>query len=292
MSAPAAFPGPLQAALLTLLASFMASLVYVATQDALTPTAALGLASVAGIGAAGALGATNIPPPHAERVGLVGLAWRQLPPLLLMLPVALLASEADNLVRALAPPPDAPEVVQQALEKLPTDTHLALLETGIVVVGLVPVVEEWFFRGVLQQGLVARMGAWGGIVTTSLLFALGHGGPGLSGPSWAAVVAQSLVLGLAFGFARHVSGSLLAAILLHVGVNALGVAALAGGPQLAIPGYNAPGPHTPLPLLAGAAAALALGALWLRRSSPARRALPAPPPAPEPAEDEDGPDLP
>ncbi len=34
-----------------------------------------------------------------------------------------------------------------------------MLETLIVAVGLIPVIEEWFFRGVIQQGLVASLGA-------------------------------------------------------------------------------------------------------------------------------------
>jgi membrane protease YdiL (CAAX protease family) len=260
------FPGPFQAVLLTLLASFLSTLVAVVALEIATPTAALGLAAVVGLGAAGALGAASVPPPHAERVGLRGLRARQLAPLLLLLPVALLASEADNVVKALWPPPDAPQVAREALEKLPTDTGLALVETLLVAVGLVPVVEEWFFRGVIQQGLVASLGAFGGVSVTSLLFALGHGGAGgLSPQSWAAAVAQSLVLGVAFGFARHATGSLLAAIALHVGVNAAGVLGLAFASALSIPGYNAPGTHTPPALLAAAAAAVALGAFWLVR---------------------------
>jgi membrane protease YdiL (CAAX protease family) len=169
----------------------------------------------------------------------------------------------DNVVKLLAPPPDVQEVAKQVVETLPTDTSLALLETLIVGVGLIPVVEEWFFRGVLQQGLVGSLGAAGGVFVTALFFALGHG-VSLSVQSWAALVAQTLVLGLVFGYARHKSGSLLAPMLLHVGVNGLGVAALAAPHLIQIPGYNAPGAHTPWWLLALCVTAVAagVGVLW------------------------------
>lgn len=271
--AGAPYPGPLQASLLTLLGAFLAALVAVTAGEVASPTTALGLGAVLGLGAAGALGATSVPPPHAERVGLRGLRARHLLPLVLLLPVALVASELDNVVQAWLPAPDAPLVAEQTLERLPTGMPLALVETLVVAVGLVPLVEEWFFRGVLQQGLVAALGAFWGVVVTALLFALGHGSPGISPQTWLAVVAQSLLLGLVFGFARHKTGSLLASVFLHVGVNLAGVLALAGAARVAIPGYNAPGAHTPPAVLLPALGALAAG-LWLL-------AREAPPPLPE-----------
>lgn len=270
------FPTPFQAALLTLMGSFFAGAVLLVASEWMTPTAALGLGTALGLGAAGALGATNIPRPHGARVGLVGLRARQLLPLLLLLPVALVASEIDNVVRVFLPPPDAPQVAQQALDRLPTHTGLAVIETVVVVVGLVPIVEEWFFRGVLQQGLIASVGVHGGIFLTALLFAMGHGSPGVSPQSWAALVAQALLLGLMLGFARHQTGSILASIVLHVGVNGLGVLALAAPALIAIPGYNAPGDHTPLWLLLPSVASVVLGTVLLARETPPP--IPDPPP--------------
>ena len=258
---PRPFPTPLNAALITMMGMFFTTAIALMIGDAVTPTAAVGIASVLGLGGAGMLGAANIPPPHAERVGLRGLRRQHLLPLLLLLPIALLASELDNAVSLLFPAPDAPQVVQQTLDKLPTDTSLSVLETVIVAVGLVPVVEEWFFRGVLQQGLVASLGAAGGVFLTALFFALGHGA-GLSPQAWGALVAQTLLLGIAFGYARHRTGSLLAPILLHIGVNGLGVAAMAAPLVIAVPGYNAPGAHTPLSVLLPAIVSVAIGA-WM-----------------------------
>ena len=264
---PRPFPTPFSAVLLTLMGAFFTAAIAVMAADWATPTAAIGIGTVVGLGGAGLLGATNVLPPHAERVGLRLPKARHLLPLLLLVPVALLASEADNLVHALWPAPDAQQVVQETVERLPTDTRLALLETAIVAVGLVPVVEEWFFRGVLQQGLVASLGATGGLLLTALLFALGHGA-GMSPQAWAALVAQTLVFGVAFGFARHKTGSLVSAILLHAAVNGLGVAAMAAPTLVAIAGYNAPGTHTPWAVLAAAAASVALGAWLLAREEP------------------------
>jgi membrane protease YdiL (CAAX protease family) len=264
---PPPFPGPLQASLLALLGIFLANLAAAALAGAPTPTAALGFACVLGLGAAGALGAAHVPPPHAERLGLRGLGARQAAAVLLLVPVGLLASEIGHLLAIWLPPPDAEQLAQRVQEVLPTGGGLALAETALVAIGLVPLFEEWLFRGVIQQGLVATAGARAGVVLTALLFALGHSGVGVSAPSWVAALLEGFALGLAFGYARHVTGSLLAAVLLHAGVNALGVSALALADTVPIPGYNAAGAHLPLPLLAAAAVSTVLGLLLLPRSA-------------------------
>ena len=262
--APRPFPTPLNAVLLTMMGSFFSTAIAVMLSDVVTPTAAIGIGGVLGLGGAGMLGAANIPPPHAERVGLRLPSRRQLFGVLLLLPIAILASEMDNAIGALFPAPDATQVVEQIVERLPVDNSLATLETLIVAVGLVPVVEEWFFRGVIQQGLVASLGAPVGVFVTALFFALGHGA-GLSVQAWGALVAQTLLMGLAFGYARHRTGSLLSPILLHIGVNGLGVAAMAAPRVIAVPGYNVPGDHTPLGILLPSLLSVALGVWWLSK---------------------------
>jgi len=265
----APFPGPLQASLLALLGVFIAQLIGFLMLDFATPTTAAGVATVVGVGAAGLLGAAHVPPPHAERIGLRGLRWRHVPALLLMLPVALLAAQLDPLLAKWLPPPDVAERVERMRQVLPTGDGLALVETLVVAVGLAPVVEEWLFRGVIQQGLVAHLGPVAGIVTTALLFALGHGGGGLSAQSTVAVVAQIFAIGLAFGYVRHATGSLFAAIALHAGVNALAVLSLHAGETGAVPGADPASPFLPGWLIGAAGASVALGAWWLRRIAPA-----------------------
>jgi hypothetical protein len=285
----APFPSPFQASLLALLGIFVANLVGALLLDATSPTTAAGLATVIGLGAAGLLGATHVPPPHAERLGLRGLRLGHLLPLALLLPVALLAAELDPLLSTWWPAPDAPARAERMREVLPTGERLALIETLVVAVGLAPLVEEWLFRGVIQQGLVAHLGTRAGVLVTALLFALGHGGAGISAQSWVAVVAQIFVIGLAFGFVRQATGSLLAAVLLHAGVNALGVVSLLLGDALALPRATGAAPgsaHLPPAVLAGSAASVALGVWWLRR-------IPPVPLRPEPSAPEDeGPWLP
>ena len=259
--APRPFPTPLNAVLITMMGAFFTTAIAIMVSTWTTPTAAMGIGTVLGLGGAGLLGAANIPPPHAERVGLRVVSRRQLFALLLMLPIAILATEAARTVGAFFPAPDAQQIVEQTVEKLPVDTDLAVIETLVVVVGLVPVVEEWFFRGVIQQGLVASLGATGGIVVTSLFFALGHSAD-ISVQAWAALLAQTLLFGLAFGYARHRTGSLLAPILLHVGVNGLGFVAMAAPELISISGYNAPGAHMPPWILAPSAGLVALG-VWM-----------------------------
>jgi sodium transport system permease protein len=267
------FPSPFQAALLTLMGSFFAGAVFLVSADWLSPTSALGLGTAVGFGVAGVLGAASVPRPHGVRVGLRGIEPRHLLAVALLVPSVFLAREVGNWVAVLMPAPDAAEVAQEITENLPTDTQLALVETAVVAVGLVPVVEEWFFRGVIQQGLVATAGVRGGIYLTALLFAVGHGGPGISPQAWAGLVAQMLVLGLVLGWARHATGSVLAPILLHVAVNGLGVVTLALPGKLAIAGYDVPGAHLPVALLVPSFAAVSVGAWLLSREHPE----PAPP---------------
>lgn len=68
--------------------------------------------------------------------------------------------------------------------------------------------EELFFRGALQPHL--------GYVTTALLFGLFHVGPGPTFVSWTLF---ALAVGFLFGGAVALTGSLLPAIVAHVGVN-------------------------------------------------------------------------
>ena len=75
---PRPFPTPLNAALITMMGMFFTTAITLMIGDWATPTAAVGIASVLGLGGAGMLGAANIPPPHAERVGLRGLRRQHL----------------------------------------------------------------------------------------------------------------------------------------------------------------------------------------------------------------------
>ncbi len=253
------FPNLLQALLFTLLGSTLASLLLGGTAPSLGVPAAAALAIALGMGSAGALAATRIEAPHARRVGLIHLEPRFIAGLALLLPIVLIASEADNLVRVWVGLPAAEG------DRTEPGAPLLWVESLILLVGLRPLVEEWFFRGLMQQGLAARFGAVAGIALAAALSALHRGLLGLGNPSVWPWVAQTWVLAIAFGYARWITGSLLAAILLHATTSFLGLLAEVYQSRVPIAGFNAPGPHTRPELLLAAALCVGFGALLLSR---------------------------
>jgi membrane protease YdiL (CAAX protease family) len=219
-----------------------------------------------------------VPPPQPERLGLRGCASSFVAVVLLLAPAALLASELDNLCRALLPPSDAGDVTARAAERLSLSTPLDRLETWLLAVGLVPVLEEFFFRGVVQQGLVARFGRTAGVLATALLFGVAHALPGgASAGSALALTASASLLGWIFGVARLASGSLLPAIGLHAAINALGLLGVDFSDRFAIEGFNAPGVHTPASWLTGAAISTGIGLALCRVLAERLTPLPAAP---------------
>lgn len=283
MNAPAdpPLPSPVGAAMLTLLAFTIALFAWLLLLEVGTALS-LAVGLCLGYGGVGTLAARSVPAPAELRLGLRGFPPRFLAAILLVLPAIVLASELDNWVRPLFPELPIPEAAREA----PADevvARLATLELVITLVLLRPVLEEFFFRGVVQQGLVASLGPVAGVVQTALLGGLASGGLGLPfGPDRAASLGvQAAFLGLLLGLLRHTSGSLLAPLLAAVGMSASGVffaAALAE--RVPIPGFNAGGDHTPPWILAACAAAVALGC-WLAL----RFAAPGPPAAsPSPAD--------
>jgi membrane protease YdiL (CAAX protease family) len=283
MSGKTVFPGPLDAVMLTLTALFaMALIVAIFAAPTEVPSGvALGLGLVVGFGVTGTLAARRVPAPQPARLGLRGCSPGFVAVVLLLTPSALLASELDNLCRVLLPPADAAEVTARVAERLSQQTPLDILETWVLTVGLVPVIEEWFFRGVVQQGLVARFGSIAGLATTALLFGVAHAMPGgASAGSLLAMASSASLLGAMFGVARLASGSLLPAIGLHAAVNALGLAGIDLVDRVPIAGFNAPGDHTPTAWLAGAAISTGIG-LLISRALAAR----VPPQAEAPGEE-------
>ena len=270
--AQAPSPGPALAGLLAIGVSFATALLFVAFVPTMDPIASRALALALGFGAIGTLAATGVPAPHAEQVGLRGIDARSALAIVLLIPVALLSSEVDNWARALF---DAPPGFSEAAAA-PRPPAL-WLQTLVVFVGIEPLLEEWFFRGILQQGSRERLGAWGAVVWCAFLFAVyaALGGAG-SGAEVLAVGAQSLCLGLVFGYLRMATGSLLAPVLIHAAINGL---AVVGASLLPIAGFTGPGDHTPLTILL--AAALSCGAgVWLLELRP-------PPPLDPEEDDED-----
>lgn len=264
-------PSPLGAAILTLLAWAIAISGWVLLLPDAGPAFSLAVGLCLGFGGVGTIAARSVPPPADLRLGLRGLALRFALPIALLLPAVVLASELDNLVRPLFPELPLPEVAEDSAQD-PEVARLAALEFVITLVLLRPVLEEFFFRGVVQQGLVASLGPVAGVIQTALLSGLASGGLALPfGPDRAASAAvQAAFLGVLLGLLRHASGSLLAPIVAAVAMSAAGVvfAALLAE-AVPIPGFNAGEGHTPLWILGACAVPVALGcALALRFAAP------------------------
>jgi membrane protease YdiL (CAAX protease family) len=259
------FPSPGQAAALTLFASLLQGILILLLVSSYGGRVAfLGISAIPAFGFAFALGATRLTGSPASVLGFVGAsprAWIALP---FLCSALLITSEIHNIVIHLVPPP------ADAGEPLRPEGFLALVEWGIVLILILPATEELFFRGLLQPGLVRRMGAPGGIGLTAVL-------QGLSallvrtpavGPS---IAASALVL----GFVRHSSGSLLPAIALNAMFG--GITLLASTGAFGIPGFDDTSvPHTPLGWLAPAAFFVGIGLALCREGEGAPPGSPPP----------------
>jgi len=203
-----------------------------------------------------------VPAPAERRIGLVGFAPRLLLPLALLVPVALLASELDNWIATSF----FPEADAAAAEAAPGT--LATLEWVLFAVLLRPVLEEFFFRGVVQQGVVAALGPARGVGLTALLFALVRTSVfGADAYHAVSFGAQAFAGGVLLGFVRLRSGSILSCVLLQTALEGAGVLSLVLRDALPIAGFNAEGAHTPLAWLLPAALSVGLGVALLARST-------------------------
>jgi hypothetical protein len=161
---------------------------------------------------------------------------------------------------------------------LPTD-WLSTAEWVLFAVALRPVLEEFFFRGVVQQGVVAHLGVARGLLLTTVLFAALRASLGLGDAyAFATLGIQALLVGLLLGLVRLASGSILPGILLQGGLAATGVGGLLLAESLPIPGFNAEGDHTPLGVLIPCGLCVAAGVVMAVRA--AGRREPVAPPVP------------
>src|ERR1043166_1701698 len=103
------------------------------------------------------------------------------------------------------------------------DTFNSARDTGLLpllvfsFVFLAPLQEEVRFRGFLYRGFAPALGMWPAIVLVSAMWAITH-----VQYQWF-FVGEIFLLGLAFGWLRAKSGSLLLTFLLHAGVNAMAI---------------------------------------------------------------------
>jgi hypothetical protein len=117
--------------------------------------------------------------------------------------------------------PMAPEVLQLQTEMMRMDSTVARIMIPLAVVGLGPLVEELFFRGVLFGGMRRGNGAAISAFIVSVLFAGAHGSSQLFIPL--------LIVGGVITFLRAASGSLWPCLIAHMTFNAIPVLGMASG---------------------------------------------------------------
>ena len=245
------FPGPLAGSMLALTGLFLSSLI--ASIVAGTGIAgnsplmvSMGIGYALGLGGIATLAARAVPPPHEVRLGLQNFDSNLIPAFLALLPCVFLISEFNLYLEWVLPPsPEFIELRQEMEALLKAESTFATLETVVVAVGIIPIVEGFFFFGVLQQGVVARMGRIQGMLLITVLYSMVHfpasGAPGDSVvplPTW-------LIVGALLSLIRLASGSILPVILVSSAFSMIHLAAQEEDPIFSMPAFNAPGTEIP-----------------------------------------------
>jgi len=285
---PFAFPPAHYGGMLTLAA--VALMWFVAAPFAVNGHGVLGLSVgvAVGFGLVGTLAARRVPDPVEKRIGLMKFPPGAFGLVLLLVPLVFWLSEFDNIAAELFERPEPPETdvdPEPGSSGLSSET-LRLMEYGLFAVFLRPVVEEFFFRGVLQQGAVGQLGGRSGVILQTLLFVIVRGSAGI-GSAYAllSIMSQALVQGLLLGALRLGTGSILPGMLLQGLINAVGLIAIAIAADVPITGLNLQDEgHMSAAFLIPSAVSVGLGLVLLRRRVAEREPLP---PAEPPEFDDD-----
>src|SRR5262245_1144232 len=162
---------------------------------------------------------------------------------------------------------------------LTASSDLGLLAALFVVVVLMPVSLEVFFRGRLQQGLVPLLAPRWGVRPAPVYHAAAVAGVHTNGKTFSAVFWSTLVAGIVFGVLRQNTGSLWAPAAAHVATSGLHAVLKLAATGLPIPYISTPGRFVPAPIVGIAAASTiaGLGLLaWAARRAPSPAALSTP----------------
>lgn len=165
------------------------------------------------------------------------------------LPSPALDAEGEDEVSPGSATPEETTVAPEDDEEMPPlvdpKDPLSLLQAFVIFVGIAPVVEEFLFRGVIQQGLVARLGLARGVGLVALLWALLRPAPVDDLTRFLAAGLSFIALGWLLGIVRIATGSILGSITLASIWAAIGLGSLALQDRLDLPGMNVEGTHLP-----------------------------------------------
>ena len=149
--------------------------------------------------------------------------------------LAIAGDALDRLMQLIIP---ASDVTQQLATMLKANSPM---ELGLLIIGSVlvaPVVEEFLFRGALQQALEETIGVTRAVIYASLLWAIIHGVM-----NWAI---QIFVLGVFIGYVAWRLNSTVASIILHAINNLLAVIFYNWDIQSILPYYEWHGQVNPI----------------------------------------------
>jgi membrane protease YdiL (CAAX protease family) len=173
--------------------------------------------------------------------------------------VALPANLLFELSHQLFPQLDVPTDIAEAFFEASTGGKVTI---GVAVLLAGPLVEEVFFRGALFGPLCRSHHAITVVMGTAAYFALVHLDPHAMLPI--------LIVGVALGYLRTASGSLIPAVLLHVGFNAVPLFSMVFGQRPAPPGTAIETPIAPTVLSTAVAIALLLCVRYVSRLDASR----------------------
>lgn len=222
------------------------------------PFSAIGMAALITYGGLFALCAARFRQPPQRQLALVPAPLSAWLAVLFLAPSVVVASEIDNVLKALVPPPPLPMELVEAPRYF--GTALALLYLGVY-----PLVYGFFFRGVFQPLAASRLGVIAGVTLTSILsgFAMGFL-PAMTGAGlW--VMAPALINALTLSILRQSAKSLWPSLALH---SLWGVVYICAEYRMfGLAGFDADGAHTPTTWVAGAALLMGVGLALCRSAS-------------------------
>jgi membrane protease YdiL (CAAX protease family) len=125
----------------------------------------------------------------------------------------------------------APDGKQTVAEDLGADdSQLALVAGAILVIGIAPLAEEFFFRGFFFRSLRGRFGLWTAALIDGVVFGLVH----YSGKDTLPVLPVLALLGMVFCLVYEWTGTLYAPIIMHAFNNMLAYTTVTNGTAVSL----------------------------------------------------------
>lgn len=210
-----------------------------------------------------------------DRVGFRAIPNRSVPALVLLVPVSLVAIGVEAAVHA---PLHRGRAIGAWDWHGPVlgvaSSNVALLGALFVVVVVMPLALEFFFRGVVQTGLAAAVGPVGGTACAAAAYAAAIAGLRTEPITFTMMASGAFVAGLVFGAIRQVTGSVWAAAAVHAAASAVFAVFQLLADSSPVPFVTANARAVPTSVVAPAIVSAAIGCVLLFALRPRRTAIP------------------